>query len=213
MRESIQLAVEVEGAGGGQFAREQLDQAIQYFALNYAAFPPGQLGAEVHRCRSVVTGMLGHPQPDLARTELRRFGGWLSALLGNLAFHCADYAAAGIHLGIAGRLGADVGDPSLTAWAYGARSMLARHQQRPAEALELARYAVTCADTPLRRAQAIAWAELPALAHLGRRAEATDAVSAAQREMDAAAEPEQAGRFGFDPAELALHLAGRARLW
>ncbi|MDQ2788712.1 MAG: XRE family transcriptional regulator [Actinomycetota bacterium] len=207
VRESIQLTLEIEGAGGGPVTRDHLGQAVQHYALNYAAFPPGQLGTEVHRCRAVVTSMLGHTQPDPARTELRRLGGWLSALLGNLAFHCADYTAANIHLSIAGRLGVDVGDPSLVAWAYAARSMLARYQQRPAEALDLARHAVKCADTPLRRAQVFAWAELPALAKLGRRSEAREAAGAAQREMDAAPESEQAGRFGFDPAELALHLA------
>lgn len=207
VRDSIQLALEVEGARGGPFTRDQLDQTVHYYALNYAAFPPGLLAAEVHRCRVMVTAMLGHAQPVDARTELRRLAGWLSALLGNLTFHCADYTAADIHLSIAARLGDDIGHRRLTAWALGARSMLAHNQQRPVEALNLARHAVKHADTPLRRAQAIAWAELPALARLGRRDEARNAIRAAQREMDTAPESAQAGRFGFDPAELALHLA------
>jgi hypothetical protein len=165
------------------------------------------LAAEVHRCRAVVNAMLGHPQSPGARTELRRLGGWLSALLGNLALHRADYSAANIHLGTAAGLGADVGQNRLTAWAFGARSMLARYQNKPTSALELARGAVDLADSPLRRAQMIAWAELPALSELGRHGEAWDAISAAQREMDAAPQPDEPGRFGFDTAELELHLA------
>lgn len=207
VRDSVQLALEVEGARGGPFTLDQLDQTVRYYALNYAAFPPGLLAVEVHHCRATVTAMLGHAQPPDARIELRRLAGWLSALLGNLTFHGADYTAATIHLSIAAGLGADIGHRQLTAWALGARSMLVRTQHRPGEALNLARRAVKHADTPLRRAQMIAWAELPALARLGRRDEARDAISAAQREMDAAPESDQAGRFGFDPAELALHLA------
>ena len=204
--ESIQLAREVEGASGGPFIRDQLDQAVQYYAMNYAVFPPGQLVSEVHRCRALVAAMLGQAQSATSRTELRRLAGWLSALLGNLAFHGGD-AAANIHLSIAGRLGATVGDPWLTAWALGARSMLARYQHCPTEALDLARHAIHHADTPLRRAHVIAWAELPALARLGHRDEARRAASAAKREMDATPHRNQAGRFGFDVAELELHLA------
>lgn len=207
VRESVQFALEVEGPGGGPLARDQLDQAVQYFALRYSAFPPSMLAAEVHRCRAVVNAMLGHPQSPGARTELRRLGGWLSALLGNLALHRGDYSAANIHLGTAGGLGADVGHHRLTSWALGARSMLDRYQNKPTSALELARGAVELAGTPLHRAQMIAWAELPALAELGRHGEARDAISAAQREMDAAPTSGEPGRFGFDPAELELHLA------
>jgi tetratricopeptide (TPR) repeat protein len=205
--ESIHLAREVEGAGGGPFTHYQLDQAVQYYSLNYAAFPPSLLGAEVHRCRTVVTALLGYTQPTTARTELRRLAGWLSALLGNLSFHCGDYTAADIHLGIAAKLGAGIGHRRLTGWALGAHSMLARYQHHPAVALNLAHQAVEQADTSLRRAQAIAWAEIPALAHLGRREEARDAANAAQRAMDAAPDSNEPGRFGFDTAELALHLA------
>jgi hypothetical protein len=207
VRESIEFAVEAEGPGGGPLVRDQLDLGVQYFALHYSAFPPGMLAAEVHRCRGLLATMLGHTQEDVIHTEICRLGGWLSALLGNLVFHCADYAGADIHLGSAAGLGAKAGDNQLVAWALGALSMSARYQDRPTKALELASRAVDYADTPLRRAQAIAWAKLPALAHLHRRGEARDAIIAARREMDADPQGEQPGRFGFDAAELELHLA------
>jgi hypothetical protein len=85
IRESIQLALDVEGPAGGPRTCEHIDHAIDYYALNYARFAPGTLAGEVHRCRGLVTRMLEQPQPDVQRRELRRHAGWLSALIGNLA--------------------------------------------------------------------------------------------------------------------------------
>lgn len=206
VRESVQLALEAEGPSGGPLVAEQLNAAWQYYAVSYSAFPPALLAIEVHRTRGLVTGMLRAPQPEVARTELRRIGGWLSALAGNLAFHLGDYPAAQIHLSTAARLGATVGDDHLTCWALGAQAMTARAQRRGAEALDLARQAFEYAATPLRRAQVLAWAELPALARLG----SSDAVRIAATAQDEfAADPDGGapGRFGFDRAELHLHIA------
>jgi hypothetical protein len=84
LRESIQLALEVEGPAGGPLAREQIEEAIGYYALNFSAFAPGHLAVEVHRTRALVSAMLRQPQSDTNRTELRRLAGWLSALVGIL---------------------------------------------------------------------------------------------------------------------------------
>ncbi|MGH8895531.1 MAG: hypothetical protein ACRDZ4_00580 [Egibacteraceae bacterium] len=138
VRESIQLGLEIEGPAGGPLTREQLEHAVQYYALTYSTFPPGLLASEVHGCRALVTGMLRHTQPAITRTDLRRLAGWLSALLGNLAFHLSDYPAAWIHLGTAARLGSGAGDARLVCWSLGAQSMVARYQHRYAEALDLA---------------------------------------------------------------------------
>jgi hypothetical protein len=134
----------------------------------------------------------------------------LSALLGNLAFHVADRPAAEIHIDIATELATTIGDDRLLSWSLGARSMLALDAGDPSRALDLARHAVGHAREPLRRAQAIAWAELPALVRLGRTNEARDAMLAARRAMDASPVPELPGRLGFDRAELELHLAEAA---
>jgi hypothetical protein len=206
VRESVQLALEAEGPSGGPLVTEQLNAAWQYYAASYSAFPPVLLAIEVHRTRALVTGTLRAPQSEEARTELRRAGGWLSALAGNLAFHLGDYPAAQIHLSTAARLGATVGDGHLTCWALGAQSMTARAQRRDAEALDLARQAFEYATTPLRRAQILAWAELPALARLGS-SDAARIAAAAQDELAADPDGGTAGRFGFDRAELHLHIA------
>lgn len=207
LRESLQLALEVDGPAGGPDSRVQLEHAVAYYAQHYSRFPPRVLAGEIHRTRTLVTAMLNHPQPGPARRELRRLAGWLSALLGNLAFHCGDYPAAGIHLATAARLGTDVGQAQLTSWSLGAHSMLAHHQHRYTDALDLARQAYEIADTPLRRAQTLAWTELRTLAALGRRNDAVRIATAAQDAMAADPHGEQKGRFGFDTAELHLHLA------
>ncbi|MFD2357091.1 tetratricopeptide repeat protein [Nonomuraea ferruginea] len=89
--------------------------------------------------------------------ELRRLAAWLSALVGNTAFHTADHAAASIHFGTAARLGTAVGDHDLICWTLGAQSMTACSQGKPQQAVELAAEALEYARTPLRRAQIIAW--------------------------------------------------------
>jgi hypothetical protein len=156
LRESIELALEVEGPAGGALARQHLAEAICYYALRYSAFAPGYLALEVHRTRSLVGTMLRQPQDEASRTELRLHAGWLSALVGNLAFHLGDYPAAAIHFGTADRLGTVVGHHHLICWSLGAPSMTAYTQRRHPEALDLARQAGEYADTPLRRAQLLA---------------------------------------------------------
>jgi hypothetical protein len=156
VRESLQLALEAEGPSGGPLAARYLKAAWRYYDVSYSSFPPAMLATEVHRTRALITAMLRVRQPDESRTELRRVGGWLSALAGNLAFHLGDYPAAQIHLSTA-------------------------------EALDLARQAMESAGTPLQRAQVLAWAELPALAHLGgqHRSDALCVIGQAQDQMAA----------------------------
>jgi hypothetical protein len=86
--------------------------------------------------------------------------------------------------------------------------MTSRAQDRDAEALDLARQAIEYAGTPLRRAQILAWAELPALARLGGqyRSDAFRVIGQAQDQMAADPDGSRPGRFGFDGAELHLHI-------
>ncbi len=204
--DSVQLQREIEGPGGGVATCEQLQRAVDYYTLNYARHTPATLAAEIHRCRAMVVDMLARNQQETGRRELRRLGGWLSALLGDLAFTLSDYAGAHIHLGTGARLGIAVGENRLTGWSLGVQSMVAYFGDRPLEALDLAHQANEYADTPIRRAQITAWCELRALAALGLDDDARHAATVAQRHMDAAARDEP-GRCGFDRAELNQHLA------
>jgi tetratricopeptide (TPR) repeat protein len=210
VRESVQLVWRAEGPGGGQTTREQLEEAFRYYDLNYGLFPPALLVNEVQECRAVVTAMLGAQQPESVRAEILHLAARFSALLGTLAYHVDDGTAAEIHLGTAVQLAAVTGCNWLHSWALGARSMLALSLRQSARALDLARRALKSANNPLRRAQVISWALLPACVQLGRHDEARDAMTAARRELDVAPGGGQPGRFGFDQAELQLHLAEAA---
>ncbi|MFD0850858.1 hypothetical protein ACFQ07_01310 [Actinomadura adrarensis] len=126
LRDSIILGLEVEGPAGGPQTRTSLHEAMTYYGLNYSASPPGVLAEEVHQVRQLASRMLTRHElsvPD--RRELRRIGGWLSALVGNLAFHLQDYAAASVHMQSATRLADAVGDQWLACWTLGARAMIA----------------------------------------------------------------------------------------
>ena len=204
--DSVQLQREIEGPGGGPATREHIQRAVDYYALNYDRYTPSTLATEIHRCRTMVVDMLARNQLERDRTELRRMAGWLSALLGDLAFTLSDYAGAHIHLSTGARLAIAVGEKRLAGWSLGAQSMVAFFGDHPVEALDLARHAGEYADSALRRAQITAWCELRALANLGYRDDARRAASLAQRHMDTAGRDEP-GRFGFDRAELNQHLA------
>jgi hypothetical protein len=204
--DSVQLQREVEGPGGGPATREHIQRAVDYYAMNYARYTPNTLATEIHRCRTMVVDMLARNQLERDRTELRRLAGWLSALLGDLAFTLSDYAGAHIHLSTGARLGIAVGENRLAGWTLGAQSMVAFFGGHSVEALDLARQAGEYAESALHRAQIIAWCELRALATLGHHADARRAATLAQRHMDTAGRDEPR-RFGFDRAELNQHLA------
>jgi tetratricopeptide (TPR) repeat protein len=206
MRDSARRGLEVGGPGSRQ-ARDQLAAAVRYCDLNFSQFPPAVLAGQVTGLRMMAGQMLRAAQTDSARRDLRVIAGWMSALSGNLAFVLADNTAALIHLSTAARPGTAAGDDDLVCWALGAQAMTASAQGRYAEALELARAAYEHAHSPLRRAQILAWAELRALAGIGDQHQAARAMAAAQDQMAADPHGERSGRFGFDLAELGLHLA------
>lgn len=161
---------------------------------------------EVQLCRALISRMMP-AQPDPQHRHLRIVIGWLSGLMGNLAFHRSDCAGATTHFAAAAQLGIDIHDDRLAAWARGAQSMVARYQGRFVDALNYAEDGFRYAHSPIARAQLLAWAQLPALAGLQRHADADHVLGQARRELDRDPNGETPGRFGFDRAELALHAA------
>ncbi|GAA5609772.1 hypothetical protein Spla01_00902 [Streptomyces platensis] len=207
VRESLHLALLADPAGSSAVV-ELAEAAVEHYALNYSKHPPHTLFAEVRTARNLLTGtLITHSVEEAVAAEMRRSIGWLCALLGNLAFHLDDASGARAHLATAGTYGTRTGDVRLTAWACGAQSMVARAAGQYARALTHAEQGLAHAPAGLARAQLHAWAQLPALAGQGRADEADAALAAATRELEADAVGAAPGRFGFDAAEYALHVA------
>jgi hypothetical protein len=204
VRESLRLAL-LDSPRGGPVVVELAEAAVEHYALNYSRHAPSMLLDEVHASRSLLAAALAEPADDRVGADLRRAAGWLSGMLGNLAYHLADHSGARAHLAVAAALGERVGDARLVAWALGAQSMLARSRRDLDAALSYAQAGVERAPTPLVRAQLLGWGVLPSLAMLGRPVEAERALGEATAALDAV--EEDPGRFGFDRAELALHEA------
>lgn len=209
VRESLSLALLADPTGSTTVA-ELAEAAVEHYALHYSKHPPQILFNEVHATRGLLNQPLalataGADAPG-AR-DLRRSIGYLSALLGNLAAHLDDGPGARAHLATAYAYGQRTGDMRLTAWACGARSMVALADRQLDAAAQHAEEALTLAPRGLPRAQIHSWARLPVLAQQGRGQDADTALAAALDELDADPVGSAAGRFGFDEAERALHEA------
>ncbi|MFI6801716.1 helix-turn-helix domain-containing protein [Streptosporangium canum] len=204
VRESLRLAL-LDAPYGGPVVVELAEAAVEHYALNYSRHVPAHLFDEVHAARSLLGDALAVPVNATIGAELRRSAGWLSALLGNLAYHLADHSGARVHLAVAASLGERTGDAWLTAWAYGAQSMVARARRDYAAALTYAQAGLECASGPVVRAQLLGWAMLPSLAQLGQETDAERVLSEATNTLAADPVGGASGRFGFDAAELDLH--------
>ncbi|RSO50552.1 Twin-arginine translocation pathway signal [Streptomyces sp. WAC 06725] len=208
-RESLRLALLTDPTGSTTVA-DLAEAAVEHYALHYSKHPPQILFDEVHATRQLLGQPLaaataGADSPG-AR-ELRRSIGYLSGLLGNLAVHLDDRPGARAHLATAYAYGQRTGDLRLTAWACGARSMVALADHQLDAAAQHAEEALTHAPPGLPRAQIHSWARLPVLAQQGRGRDADQALAAAADELDADPAGSAPGRFGFDEAERALHEA------
>jgi hypothetical protein len=211
VRESLHLALLAEPAGSATVV-ELTEAAVEHYALGYSKHPPHVLFTEVHGTRGLLTQSLSSARTsEPIGAELQRGIGWLSALLGNLAFHLGDPTGARVHLTTAAAYGTRTGDARLAAWAWGAQAMVARDGGKHTLALAHAERGLACAPSGLPRAQLLAWAQLPSLAALGREREADAALAEATRELGADPQGWAPGRFGYDIAEHTLHEADAHR--
>ncbi|MYR56098.1 Twin-arginine translocation pathway signal, partial [Streptomyces sp. SID625] len=203
IRESVQWAV-LEAPDGSPALVATADAAVEHYALTYSKHPPAILLEEVRETRNLLSTAVPGADREIA-VGLRRQVGWLSALLGNLAYHLDDRAGSRAHLTLAGALGESTREPALTAWASGALAMVATARQDWEHAREHAEYGLQHAPAGLRRAQLLGWALLPALAATRRTAEADDVIDESDEIMRTGVQAP--GRFGYDRAEHRLHVA------
>jgi transcriptional regulator with XRE-family HTH domain/tetratricopeptide (TPR) repeat protein len=213
MLESVRLTLRVEGPAGGPVSHEQLELAVEQYAQAYWSTPAGVLFGQVRQCRQLVEGMLDERQPAGSRQHLHLVAGWLSALLGNLSFHLSDYSAARMHLATAARLGQEAGHNGLVAWVRGAQSMVELYDDRPEEALRLAREGQALAPNPLVRAQLASWGEARALARMGERRGVLEAIARGSRAIESSdGDRSPGGVFSFSVGEFEQY-CGTACLW
>ncbi|WP_411145868.1 Twin-arginine translocation pathway signal [Streptomyces sp. x-80] len=203
IRESVQWAV-LDTSGGSPAVVALAEAAVEHYALNYSKHPASVLLEEVRETRNLLSTAVAGADRTIAE-GLRRQVGWLSALLGNLAYHLDDRAGARTHLTLAGALGESTHEPALTAWASGALAMVATARHDWEHARGHAEYGLQHAPKGLRRAQLLGWALLPTLAATQRTSEADDVVNESDEIMRSAVE--LPGRFGYDRAEHRLHVA------
>lgn len=206
VRESLALTL-ASSSPRAEDVHEQLAGVVDHYDRTYSQHPPAVLAGEITATRALVAELLDQ-QHDQGRTHVLASCGWLSALLGNLAYHQGDDGAATAHLATALSLGTDAGNRRLQAWTRGAQAMIARTQHRWRRASDLARDGYDLAATPLQQAQLLTWAQLPDLAHLGQHREAERTLRRAEAHLEHAAFRD--GRFGFDRAEFHLHAAESA---
>ncbi|MFD9793772.1 Twin-arginine translocation pathway signal [Streptomyces sp. NPDC059070] len=201
VRESLHLALLVDPIGSSTVT-DLTDAAIEHYALGYGKHPPAVLFTEVRLTRELLRGAWT-PSKATEHTdrEVRRTIGWLSALLGNLAHHLGDHTGARAHLATATAYGEASGDARLAAWACGAQAMVASATGQHTQALAHAARGLACVPSGLPRAQLHAWAQLPALAALGRTQDADRALAEATRALESDPDGFAPGRFGYDEAE------------
>ncbi|MFE0055414.1 Twin-arginine translocation pathway signal [Streptomyces sp. NPDC059003] len=210
VRESLQLALLAAGTATSSVV-DQADAVIEHYALNYSRHAPHVLFEEVYRARGLLTGALALTLAEPVAAGLRRSAGWLSALLGNAAFHLDDLSGARVHLTTAATCAERTGDSYLAAWAWGAQAMVARATGNHERALAHAEHGLALVSSGLPRAQLQAWAQVPSLAALGRAQETDRALADAACGLEVHAEGAP-GRFGFDVAEYRLHEAEAHRV-
>ncbi len=203
IRESVQWAV-LDAPDGSPLLVALAEAAVEHYALNYSRHPPATLHDEVRATRNLLSTVAPAANRDTAR-GLRRQVGWLSALLGNLAYHLDDRAGARAHLTLAGAIGESTGESALTAWSSGALAMVATARKDWEHARGHAEHGLQHAPEGLRRAQLLGWALLPTLAALGHASRADEVVGESDEIMQSAVE--LPGRFGYDRAEHRLHVA------
>ncbi|WP_328335735.1 Twin-arginine translocation pathway signal [Streptomyces sp. NBC_00455] len=206
VRESLHLALLADPMGSAGTA-ELAEAAVEHYALNYSKHPPQILFNEVREVRQLLAPVVQAGPGTSYGADIQRQVGWLSALLGNLAYHLDDLAGARTHLSAAAAWGERTGDIRLASWAWGAHSMIARTTGRYDTALSHAERGASLAPSGLARAQLHAWALLPALARLQRADDADQALHTALAELETDPSGTAPGRFGFDEPELALHQA------
>lgn len=137
--ESLELDRQVEVSDVGPATLGQLELTVERFGLEYLHTPPLEMFEAVRSCRRYVMGLLKGRHTLAERARLYAVAGWLSALLGHLAFDLGQGSwVAHSHSATALHLAAETGLHELTTWTRGTQTMVAVFDGHPEEAVAFA---------------------------------------------------------------------------
>jgi transcriptional regulator with XRE-family HTH domain len=124
-RESIELSRQVEASELGPTTLEHLEFTVERLGIIFLNTPPDALSEEIGWYRHRATELLGGRQTLAERRHLYVALGWLTGLLGHLAFDLGDYSTAKTHCLTAMQLAREADHRELGAWIRSLQAMVA----------------------------------------------------------------------------------------
>jgi hypothetical protein len=197
--ESLELDRQVEASDLGPATLEQLDLTVERFGLEYLHTPPLAMFEAIRSCRLYVMDLLNGRHTLAERARLYGVAGWLSALLGHLAFDLGKGpAVAYSHSATALHLAAEVDLDELTAWTQGTQAMVAVFDGHPKEAVAFSEAGRQVAPEGSATAVRLWAQEARACAWMGERANAERAMGAAEIAFSNLLQKPTGSIFSFD---------------
>lgn len=212
-RESIELSRQVEASELGPTTLEHLELTIERLGLIFLNTPPEQLSEEIRWHRHQAAELLQGRQTLAQRRHLYVALGWLTGLLGHLAFDLGDYSNARTHCLTASQLARDAHHRELGAWVRSVQAMIALYSGWFREAADFAWAGEElAADRTVGRVQLSVLAAR-AYARLGDRRSTDVAVHRAEEAFSRLSSPPRPESvFSVDAARVPF-CAGTAYVW
>jgi tetratricopeptide (TPR) repeat protein len=212
-RESIELSRQVEASELGPTTLEHLELTVERLGLIFLNTPPDALSEEIGWYRHRAAELLEDRQTLAERRHLYVALGWLTGLLGHLAFDLGDYSTARTHCLTALQLAHEADHRELGAWIRSLQAMVALYSGWFQEAADFA-----WAGEELTADGRVGRVQLPVLAaraygRLGDRRGADAAVHRAEEAFERLSSPAQPESvFSVDAARVPF-CAGTAYVW
>ncbi|MFN2591360.1 MAG: hypothetical protein ABR532_00790 [Candidatus Dormibacteria bacterium] len=199
--QSVELGRSLEASDVGPATLEQLDATVERFEREYFARPLPELMAEVQIWRQYVARLLQGRHTLSQRRHLYGVAGWLSALLGSLAFDLGHESAARAHRATALHLAAEADDGRLTAWVRGSQAAMAVYIGEYPQAVEFAMAGLEAAPATEVGVVRLCWQEARGHARMGDAAGFEHAVGCATQAFDRLVSQPDPGVFSFAAAD------------
>lgn len=212
-RESARFAQSVEQTNVGPHTLEQFEADIKRIVKTYPNRPILPLFLEVRELRDRAFELLEGRQPPQRTQDLYVIAGVLCGILANASFDLGHFAEAETQARTAFLCAELAGHNGLRAWIRGTQSLIAYWDDRPLDAIELARSGWEYVPESGTARVRLASIEARAQARLQRH---DDAIAALQRAEEAReqvrADDEPGGMMAF-PMAKQLFYASTAELW